>query len=206
MLESLLQWFASFTDFVFNVGYPGVILALIIEGIGLPFPGDACMAFYGIAAANGNFGYWGVLVCSIFGYIIGTCIAYTISRRWGNQLLTSKRGARLVSMRSMRRTTNLMDRFGPWLLIPGRFLPGVRSVSSYVAGLGNMAFRTFLLYTMVSAVLWCGTWVSIGYWFGENLDVILHLAQSALAWLTGALVISLFTFWLWRRQSLRSRH
>jgi membrane protein DedA with SNARE-associated domain len=202
----MLQWFASFTTFVFNVGYPGVVLALIIEGLGLPFPGDACMAFYGIAAANGNFGFWGVFVCSIIGYTIGTSVAYGVARRWGSGWLASKRTSRLISMRSMRRTTHLMDRFGPFLLIPGRFLPGVRSVSSYVAGLGNMAFRDFVLYTMVSAVLWCGTWVSIGYWFGEHLDIIMRMAQHTLAWITGALVISLFFYWLWHRQSLQRRH
>ncbi len=203
---SLLEWFASFTDFVFQVGYPGVILALIIEGLGLPFPGDACMAFYGIAAANHNFGFWDVFGCSVLGYVVGTSIAYFVGRRWSRQRQMSARATRLLSMRSMRRTTDLMDRYGPILLIPGRFLPGVRSVSSYVAGIGNMAFRAFLLYTTISAILWCGAWVSVGYWFGEHLDVIMRMTQHTLAWLTGALVAALFGIWLWRRQAqLRHR-
>ena len=103
----------------------------------------------------------------------------------------------------MNRTTALMERFGPWLLIPGRFLPGVRSVSSYVAGLGEMEFRSFLVYTMVGAILWCGTWVSVGYWFGEHLDTILHMAQSTLTWVTGAGIACLLLIWIWRRQLLR---
>ncbi|QQE78610.1 DedA family protein [Alicyclobacillus sp. SO9] len=196
----MLDWFGHLAESVLAIGYPGILIALVVEGLGLPFPGDAVMAFYGIAAAKGNFPFLGVLIVSIIGYMIGAIAAFYLSRQFGSRLLDRIAQMPLLNQRSMRRTTDLMDRYGPLLLIPGRFLPGVRSVSSYVAGALNMDLQPFLVYTGVGVSLWCAAWVAVGYWFGENLDTVLHFAQHSLAYLTGAGLLAVFVVWLWKRQ------
>jgi MYXO-CTERM domain-containing protein len=196
----LLQWLGSLVDGVFRIGYPGIVVALIIEGLGLPFPGDVVLAFYGIAAAQENFRLDGVILCGLVGYMLGSIVAFLVSRRYGTRLLSQLTETRWFNPGSMRRTVRLIDRYGPLLLIPGRFLPGVRSVSPYVAGMGGMNLEPFLLYTGIGAALWCTAWVSVGYWFGEHLDWILHVAQSSLAYVTGVVLVLLLAFWLWRRR------
>jgi membrane protein DedA with SNARE-associated domain len=199
--EAVLDWFGSIAEAVLTLGYVGVLLALVVEGLGLPFPGDAMMAFYGFAAARGDLNLAGVFLCSLAGYLVGTTFAYAVSRRYGREWLDIAARRVLLSERSMRRTTSLIDRYGPWLLVPGRFLPGVRSVSSYVAGVGDMDFRDFLLYTGIGASLWCAAWLGIGYWFGDHLDAVIQAVQSGLAYLTGAVVVGLFGLWVYRRRS-----
>lgn len=201
----MLDWFGQLAEHVLAIGYPGILLALVIEGLGLPFPGDAVMAFYGIAAARGNFPFLGVLFVSVIGYMIGAIIAFYLSRQFGGRLLDKVAELPLLNQRSMRRTTDLIDRYGPLLLVPGRFLPGVRSVSSYVAGALNMDLQPFLVYTGVGVSLWCAAWVSIGYWFGENLQPILHFAQHSLAYLTGTGLLTVLAVWLWKRQKSHAR-
>lgn len=196
----MLDWFGHLTQTIFAIGYPGVIIALIVEGLGLPFPGDAVMAFYGIAAARGSLNFWGVLVFSVIGYMIGATTAYALSWRYGGRVLDRILDLPLFNQRSLRRTTSMIDRYGPLLLVPGRFLPGVRSVSSYVAGLAHMELQPFLVYTGIGVALWCAAWVSIGYWFGEHLKPILHFASSSLAYFTGAALLSLFIVLWWRQR------
>lgn len=199
----MLDWFGRLADSVYALGYPGVVVALVIEGLGLPFPGDAVMAFYGVAAAEHSLSFWGVVLASVAGYMIGTTTSYTVSYAFGGRMMEAVAQWPWFSQRSMRRTTNLLARYGPLLLIPGRFLPGVRSGSSYVAGLAKMEFQPFFIYTGVSAVIWCATWVGVGYWFGENLTAILQFASSSLAYLTGALLLCALAFLWWRYQRAR---
>ncbi len=200
----MLAWFSHILEGVFRVGYPGIVLALIVEGLGLPFPGDAVMAFYGFAAADANFRLDGVIVCSFIGYMFGSTLAYAASRRFGRGMLDRLARLRWFSSGSLMRTSRLIDRFGPLLLVPGRFLPGVRSVSPYVAGMGGMEMEPFLFYTGLGAALWCTAWVCVGYWFGEHLDWILHVAQSSLAYVTGCALVIGAAYWLWRRRTMGS--
>jgi len=196
----MLHWFGTIADELLSWGYLGVFAALVIEGLGLPFPGDAVMAFYGFAAAHGQAHAGGVIGFSIVGYMAGTVFAYRVSHQYGAGLFDRIGSRFLLDHRSMTRASRLIDQYGPWLLIPGRFLPGVRSVSSYVAGASHMEFQPFLVYTGIGASLWCATWVGLGYWFGENMDVVLHAVQSSLAYVTGAGLVLLLALWAYRRR------
>lgn len=201
----MLAWFGGLAQAIFQLGYPGVLVALTIEGTGLPFPGDAAMAFYGFGTAEGRLRWSLVLVVCVIGYMLGASIAYGVGRAFSS---TFHRGVGLqrigrflgISQRSMTRTTNLMERFGPVLLIVGRFLPGIRSVSSYAAGLTKMPFQPFFLYTFIGTVLWCSTWLGLGYLLEENVTRVLHFAQSSLAYVTIGLVIGVAIWLVWRRR------
>jgi len=199
----LLSWFNSLTQIVFSFGYPGVVAALIIEGLGLPFPGDVIMAFYGFAAANGQFHILGILVFSVLGYVMGTVLSYSVSRRFGSVWFERVSKIALVNRWQVERTANMIDRHGPWLLVVGRFLPGVRAVSSYVAGMMKMDFQVFLLYTGVGAVLWCAAWVMVGYWFGESLSVITRHIQASLTIGTLSIAGIIALGWLTRKRWAR---
>ncbi|WDL95456.1 DedA family protein [Alicyclobacillus sp. ALC3] len=201
----MLQWFGTFTHHVFALGYPGIALALVIEGLGLPFPGDAVMVLYGYAAAQGHFTFVGTVACCVAGYLIGTGVAYWVSYHFGPELGRFVNHFPVFNKRTMMRTTRLIDRYGALLLIPGRFLPGIRSVSSYVAGFGRMDFRPFLIYTGISAILWCGGWVAAGYWFGENAQLMMHTLQTYFAYIAGVVIFGLIVWWLARYSGAPSR-
>lgn len=198
----MLEWFGALARAVISLGYPGVCIGLIIEGLGLPFPGDALLAFYGFAAAEGQFHVVGVVIGGIAGYITGAVAVYGLSRLYGERLRRRLERWPLFNQRSMMRATRLIDRYGPLLLLPGRFLPGVRSVSSYVAGIGGMALRPFLIYTVIGASIWCTTWVLVGYWFGEHMGAVVQVMQSSLAYILGIAMITVATVWLIRRRQV----
>lgn len=196
----MFEWLGQLAEHVFAIGYSGIYLALIVEGLGLPFPGDAVMVFYGFAAAQGQFHVLPIIGFSVLGYLSGTTLCYWVARRYSAHVRRFGERVPLLNQRSMMRTTRMIDRYGALLLIPGRFLPGVRSVSSYVAGLVDMDFRTFLLYTGIGTVLWCPVWVLIGFWFGENAHAVVRSMQSSAAYVTGALLVVVATV-LWLRRT-----
>jgi membrane protein DedA with SNARE-associated domain len=184
-VQDVWVWFGGAAQSLLYFGYLGVLVALFIEGLGLPFPGDAFLVFYGFgctiyASHQGNLHFLPMLCFSILGYTLGTTVAYLVARCYGTRLFATLSQKAWFPWSRMEKTLALMNKYGSWLLIPGRFLPGIRTFSSYAAGLSRMPFRNFLLYTLVSAVLWCSFWAGLGYWFGENIREVFQTLQTYL--------------------------
>jgi membrane-associated protein len=48
-----------------------------------------------------------------------------------------------------------------------RFVPIVRTFAPFVAGMGRMTYSTFVPYSFAGGVLWIGSLVYAGYFFGN---------------------------------------
>lgn len=196
-----LGWLATA---LMDIGYIGVVVALFIEGMGLPFPGDAFLVFYGFACTelssrSEHMRFLPTVCFAVIGYILGATIAYCIARRFGTRWFTSISQHSWFPLAKMEKTLTLINRYGAWLLIPGRFLPGIRTFSSYAAGLGRMPFRKFFTFTFISAILWCFAWCGLGYWFGENIREVFHTLQTYLFYFTLAIAGGAVVFYAVRR-------
>jgi membrane protein DedA with SNARE-associated domain len=61
-----------------------------------------------------------------------------------------------------------LERWGAWGLLFGYFIPGVRHVTAYVAGTARLSLRVFACFAYTGALVWSGTFVSIGYLVGKE--------------------------------------
>jgi len=194
----MLQWLATITESILSIGVLGILLSMIVEGTGLPFPGDMLLAFYGFEAFKGRFHLTVVIAMSISGYLIGTVCSYLLSRHFGERLFQQLHRLPFISQANVRHTAQLMHRYGPIILAPGRFFPGLRSISSYAAGLSNLEFLPFLFYTIIGTTLWCTATVLLGYWFGEHIQEIMHMVQTYMMYISGAVIVG-FAVFIWYR-------
>jgi membrane-associated protein len=64
----------------------------------------------------------------------------------------------------------MMDRFGPAALILSRFMP-VLNLPSFIAGVNAMEYRRYVGFNLISSVVWCGTFLMLGYYIG-NIAII----------------------------------
>lgn len=198
-MDQLLSCIQGISHVIVSLGYTGVFVAMVIEGMGLPFPGDGFLAFYGYAISEGDMNGLAVLSIGSLGYLVGVSIIYWLVRIYGNILLEPLYRLRILNEDRMWHTASLMAKYGALVLIPGRFLPGVRSLSTYAAAFGKVSFSTFTFYTIISAVLWCGAWIGLGYWFGENVQTLLRHVQSTLLWVTVGIFLILAIIFLTRK-------
>lgn len=198
-VNTISHWLQSLSAIMMTLGYPGVFGAMVLEGLGLPFPGDAFLAFYGYAIAQHDMNGIAVLCIGTLGYFAGVSIIYWLTRTFGNVILTPLYRYRVLSQTRMERTANMMDKYSAAILIPGRFLPGVRSLSTYACALAKMPYSVFSFYTLVGGLLWCGMWIGFGYWFGENMHTLLRHIQTTLMWTTVAVVFAALLMWVLRR-------
>jgi len=91
---------------------------------------------------------------------------YWIGRLFGSQT-AKKAHSRFLNRRALERTHQFYARHGGKTIILARFVPIVRTFAPFVAGIGHMDYRRFLMFSLVGAVLWVGLLVSCGYLFGK---------------------------------------
>ncbi|CAB3825107.1 MAG: VTT domain-containing protein [Achromobacter pulmonis] len=145
-----------------------IIAAIVFVETGLvvmPFlPGDSLLfaagAFLGLAGIDPLVSLAAITAAAIAGDALNYAIA---ASRWGQRLAHS----RWVRPEHLERARAYFARYGAMTITVARFVPIVRTLAPFVAGLSQMPRRTFLVYNMVGAVAWCGSMLLAGYWLGS---------------------------------------
>lgn len=139
----------------------------------LPFlPGDSLLFAAGsIAAQSGdNFSARILFVLLTLASIFGNKVNYLIGRKWGITLFRN-RHYQLINLKHLEMTHAFYEKHGGKTLILARFAPIVRTFAPFVAGIGKMSIMRFSFFNVLSAVLWIGSLLSLGYFFG-NIPIV----------------------------------
>ena len=136
-----------------------------------PFlPGDSLLFVAGAVAALVGIPLWLIVAVLIAAALCGDNTNYWIARRIGPAVFDDPQ-SRWLNPRNLQRTHDFYERHGGKTIVVARFVPLMRTFVPFVAGLGRMEYRKFLLFSVGAAVLWVGTLVPLGYFFG-NLEFV----------------------------------
>jgi membrane-associated protein len=139
----------------------GVVVFPFLPGDSLLF---ACGAF--AAAQNQNLALFLVLVA--IAAVVGNTVNWFIGLKFGQALLAPKPGKKpLIPAEDLERTHRFFERWGGWAVTIGRFLPIIRTLTPFVAGLGRMSFGKFSLYNILGGVAWTVIFILAGFFFGN---------------------------------------
>ena len=183
---------AQLTDLLVRWGYPLIVLAMLLENMGVPVPGETVTLLGGYAAGNGQLNGVLVMAAAAGGAIIGDNIGYWIGRRAGWPLvLRIGRLLRLSPERLEPLRQSFAARAGRAVLL-GRFVAVLRVLAGPLAGVVGMPWPRFLICNSLGAILWAATMVSLA-WLGGRWLPIERLLQSVVQLGIGALALVLFT-------------
>jgi membrane-associated protein len=136
-----------------------------------PFlPGDSLLFACGAlsaASASLHAGYFAA-VC-LAAAILGDTSNYWIGEVFGQKILASH--SRLIKPEHVEKAQKFYDKHGHKAIFLCRFVPIVRTFAPFVAGIGSMHYRTFIVYNIAGAIAWVGLFSIFGYFFG-NLPMI----------------------------------
>lgn len=138
-----------------------------------PFlPGDSLLFAAGSIAANSNEGLniQLLMFLLLLASILGNKLNYLIGRAIGPRIFTA-RSSWLFNKKHLEEAHRFYEKHGGKTIILARFIPIIRTFAPFVAGVGYMSLRQFSLYNILSAVLWIGSLLCAGYFFG-SLPVI----------------------------------
>jgi membrane-associated protein len=131
-----------------------------------PFlPGDSLLFAVGSLAAINALDVWTASALLITAAILGDTVNYWIGNYVGPKVFHEEH-SRFLNKEYLQRTHAFYEKHGGKTIILARFLPIIRTFAPFVAGIGSMTYRRFILFNVVGGVAWVLLFVSAGYFFG----------------------------------------
>ncbi len=187
LVESLPLWLSM----------PLLFVAGWIEYIFPPFPGDTLLVAGGFFVAQGALPPMLTFTVLTLGSVSGCVIAWAL----GHHGLGLRR---VIKPDYLDRLEKSYARWGVWLLITNRFVPGLRGAFMIGAGLIKMPLKPILIWGTVSAILWNAVLIGLGYVFSDSLEKLLKILEAygkSVLILIGLAVITWFFFRMGRLRS-----
>lgn len=197
MLSNLLGNLIS--SWYLNLGYAGIVLAMAIESCCIPLPSEVVMPTAGFFVFKypDRFSLLGVAIAGTVGCIIGSTAAYWIGRTGGRPLLLRYGRYILISQADSDRADRLFARHGNSVTFFSRLLPVVRTYISLPAGIAEMNFGRFLLYTALGSLPWCLALAYMGTKVGENSAQLSNVFRG-LDVVIGVIIVAAVALYVWR--------
>lgn len=160
----------TLTGLVSTYGYWLVFGLIVLEGFGLPLPGETMLIAAGAYAAGGHLSLLSVILAGLLGAIAGDIGGYWIGRSGVATLMARISADRYES--HLERGQTFFDRYGPAAVLFARFVPVVRVIAANLAGITKMRFDLFSLFDVIGGILWAAIMGGLGYFFGNNLPLL----------------------------------
>jgi membrane-associated protein len=153
-------------------------------------PGDSLLFVAGTVVASSGIDIHLLVLTLFVAAVLGDSVNYGVGHYIGPKAFNRPHETRLgrwLKPEYLDRTHRFYEKYGGFTIIIGRFVPIVRSFAPFLAGVGAMDYRKFLLFNVVGAAAWVGALAYAGYLFG-NIPWI----KDNLAWIVvGIVIISL---------------
>ncbi|MGA2155377.1 MAG: DedA family protein [Bryobacteraceae bacterium] len=198
MEQHILQWITEY-------GYAAIVGLLMLGIVGLPVPDETLLTFTGYLVFRGNLRLPLAFAAALTGSGCGITISYLLGRTFGLKLI--HRYGRYVRIREdhVEKAHAWFRKAGHWSLTIGYFIPGVRHLTAYAAGMSDLEAPQFALFAYTGAVLWVSAFLSLGYFLGDRWEAVEHNVHHYLVYLTLAGIIALAGYLIWRRSRARAR-
>ena len=165
-LGNIISQYGSFTY--------GILFLILFAETGLvvtPFlPGDSLLFVAGTLAGAGHLNIYSLYVILLLATIIGDNTNYWVGHFIGTKAF-SKKNSKIFKKEYLERTREVYEKYGVKTIILARFFPIIRTFAPFVAGVGKMHYKTFLLYSIFGGFLWISIFTFAGYFFG-GLEIV----------------------------------
>ncbi|MED4401250.1 DedA family protein [Metabacillus fastidiosus] len=194
------------TEFMEQFGYFGIFLMIALENVFPPIPSEVILTFGGYMTTISGLSVVGVVIAATAGSVCGAVILYGIGLlldverlekiidKWGRFLR--------VTREDIYKADAWFDKYGYWTVFFCRMVPLIRSLISIPAGMSNMKFSLFLIFTTAGTLIWNIVLVMVGAAVGESWEDIVHYMDiySNITYAVIGVGIVLFLFLFFRRK------
>jgi membrane protein DedA with SNARE-associated domain len=183
-----------------NYGYAAVGAFVMIESLGVPFPGETMLitaALY--AGLTHKLDVWGVWAAAAAGAIIGDNIGYGVGH-WGGYRLLVRYGPKVRLDETKVKVGRLVfDRHGGKVVFFGRFVSILRTYAAFLAGTMRMHWLRFFFFNASGGIVWSGIFALAFYYAGNGLKKARGPVDVTLG-VAAAIAVVAFIVWLRRNE------
>lgn len=163
---------ADLVDLIFDWGYLGIFLLMTIESSFIPFPSEIVLIPAGYLASKGDMNMGMIMLSALGGSMAGAFINYFLALFLGRKILKKYGKYFFISEDALGKMDRYFQKHGHISTFIGRLVPGIRQLISIPAGLARMNLAVFSTYTALGAGIWALILVMLGYFIGENQELI----------------------------------
>ena len=180
-------------------GYVIVFLGVVLEGVGIPLPGETVLIAAGALAHRGFFTLWETMVLGCLGAVVGGQVGYGVGRFGGRPFVLRWGRYAYITPERLGRAERFFERHGGRAVFLARFITGLRVFGALVAGVSRMPWGKFALYNVLSGTIWAMVAVSLGYFLWASISLVEHWIGRISLLLAVALGLVVILRWSYRK-------
>lgn len=193
MLQQMVEFLL---DRFMKMGYTGIIVLMGVQSSFIPFPSEVVIPPAAYLASQGQMNVYLVILCGIIGSILGSLTNYFLAKYLGRSVvyrLADTKLLRLMMINSSKieKSEAYFNKYGNISIFICTLIPGVRQLISIPAGIAKMNLGNFIFFTALGAGIWTSILAVLGFYFGENQELILAYSKEISIIILLIIIISL---------------
>ncbi|CAG18957.1 DedA family protein [Photobacterium profundum] len=192
---------AELTPLLQQYGYWILAIAIAVEGIGIPAPGQSLLVVASLLAASGKMSLSSILLVAGLSGFIGNCCGFWIGRKFGHVLVNKQ----WIKPRTLGKLHAFIERYGTFGLLISRFIEGIKQFMALGCGIAQMPVKHFLIGNLLAISVWLMVFGVAPAYLHDEMEHILAFYHhyQALCWaVVSAVVVVLLALIL---RSLKKR-
>jgi len=159
-------------DLIFDWGYLGIFLLMAVESSFIPFPSEIILIPAGYLASKEEMNIGMIMTSALGGSLVGAFINYYLALMLGRKILKKYGKYFFIKESALDKMDSFFEKHGHISTFIGRLIPGIRQLISIPAGISRMNLVVFSTYTALGAGIWALILTMLGYFIGENQELI----------------------------------
>jgi membrane protein DedA with SNARE-associated domain len=151
-----------------TAGYPVLFLLVMAESGGIPLPGETALITAAILASQGKLQIELVIALAAIAAIVGDNMGYLVARKFGRTLLERPGLFERRRRQVLEMGEPFFERHGTKAVFIGRWILGLRTWASWLAGASGMPWRSFAVWNAAGGISWATTIGVIAYLVGNT--------------------------------------
>lgn len=172
-----------------QAGYAGIFILMVLESATLPVPSEVVLPLAGVLVAQGHLDFWLAVAVASVGSLVGTMIDFAIGYYLGRAVVLRYGRYVRLSEKHLKMSEQWFAKYGSVAVLFARFVPLIRTVVAFPAGIAEMSIPKFLAFSAVGIVAWDAILIYIGDVAGQNSTQIIDELHSIFTYLEIAAVV-----------------
>ncbi|MCF8779474.1 DedA family protein [Vibrio sp. IRLE0018] len=187
-MQHLNQLLISMQPLLEQYGYLALIVSIVLEGVGVPMPGQSLMIAASILSSDGVMNFYWVMLVSWLSCFIGNSCGYLLGYHFESWL--DKKG--YISGAKFHKLQQAIQKYGPACLVISRFVEGMKQFMPLACGIAKMPLKEFLLGNLLATSIWVAVFGLLTHFAFEHLHQIatVYDQHRCLIWSFGALIFA----------------
>lgn len=148
-----------------------LFLFSFIENVFPPSPSDLVVVVGGSLVSTGVIHFIPTILFTTFGSVIGFMVLFYFGSTVDRKVVHAGK-YKYIPYETLEKVESWFKKYGYYIILINRFLPGTRSVISFFGGMSNLDVRKTIVLATISALVWNAIIIYLGFVFGNNVDLV----------------------------------